>query len=204
MKKLFLNCRIIFLLCVVLSMLAGCTASTQKSQFFVLSPISKDSPERITTPPGKLTLGVGPFEFPSYLNRPNILNRVGDNQVQLSEFHRWAEPLEENFSRVLAENLSILLSTDQVSIFPWKGAIPIGYQVTVAVTKFDGKLGGDTVLECRWAVFRGYGKEVLVMKKSSFTEASQGNSYDALVAGMNKNLGKLSAEIANSIKSLNF
>lgn len=199
MKKFLLNSPIIFLLCIVLPILGGCAASSQKSQFFVLTPIAKDSPQKLNSSPEKLSLGVGPFEFPSYLNRPNILNRVGANQVQLSEFHRWAEPLEENFSRVLAENLSILLSTDQVSVFPWKGATPIGYQVTVTVTKFHGELGGDSVLECRWAIFSDYGKEVLVMKKSSFKEVSAGQSHEALVAGMNKNLEKLSVEIAKAI-----
>jgi uncharacterized protein len=193
---------IVVLLCVILLILEGCAASTQKSQFFVLTSISKNSAEKLQPPSGKLSIGVGPFEFPSYLNRPNIINRVGANQVQLSEFHRWAEPIEENFSRVLAENLSTLLSTDQVSVFPWKGTLPIGFQVTMSVTKFHGELGGDSVLECRWAIFRNYGKEVLMMKKSSFKEVSKGQDYEALVSVMNKNLEKLSVEIAKAIKTL--
>lgn len=182
-------------------MFGGCAASTQQSKFFVLTSIAKDTTKKLAPSRDKMAIGVGPFEFPSYLNRPNILNRVGTNEVQLSEYHRWAEPLEENFSRVLAENLSTLLSTDRVAIFPWKGTMPIGFQVTVSVTKFDGELGGDSLLECRWAIFRDYGKEVLVMKKSSFKETSKGKGYEALVTGLNENLEKLSVEIAKAIKS---
>jgi uncharacterized protein len=181
--------------------LGGCATTTQQSNFFVLTPIAKDSPDVLPTSHENTTIGVGPLEFPSYLNRPNILDEVGANQVRLSEFNRWAEPLEENFSRVLAENLSVLLSTDQVSTFPWKSSIPIEFQVTVSVLKFHGRLGADSILECRWAIFRDYGKEVLVMKKSSFTEASQGQDHKALVIGLNKNLEKLSIEIAKKIKS---
>jgi uncharacterized protein len=201
MKTFLLKRPLILLLCAYLSIFGGCAASTQQSKFFVLTPISKDSPDKLNQSPQKIAIGVGPIEFPSYLNRPNILNRIGAHQVQLSEFHRWAEPLEENFSRVLAENLSILLLTDQVAVFPWKGTMPIEYQVTVSITKYDGELGGDSLLECRWAIFRNYGKEVLMMKKSSFKETSDSQDYDALVTGMNRNLEKLSVEIAKSIQS---
>ncbi|UCC31474.1 MAG: membrane integrity-associated transporter subunit PqiC [Phycisphaerales bacterium] len=41
------------------------------------------------------------------------------HRLTLAEFDRWAEPLAFGFSRVLAENLSALLLTDRVLLFPW-------------------------------------------------------------------------------------
>jgi hypothetical protein len=43
------------------------------------------------------------------------------NELQSDTFSQWAEPLETNFARVLAENLSVLLTTERVAVYPWQG-----------------------------------------------------------------------------------
>ena len=45
--------------------------------------------------------------------------RVAQNRFDLSENDRWAEPLDENLTRVLAKNLSVLLRTDRIVVYPW-------------------------------------------------------------------------------------
>ena len=57
-------------------------------------------------------IGVGPITVPKYLDRPQIVTRSGRNQLALGEFDRWAEPLQDNVLRVLAENLAFLIPTD--------------------------------------------------------------------------------------------
>jgi len=71
---------------------------------------------------------VGPVELPEYLDRPQIMTCESRNELQFAEFDRWAGSLEKAFSRVLAVNLSILLSTDRVAVYPWK-TTPIDHQV---------------------------------------------------------------------------
>src|SRR5262245_23853131 len=64
--------------------------------------------------------------------------------IQEGNFPRcpqWAEPLPDNFSRVLAEDLSLLLATDHVAVFPRKGPVPMYYQMSVEVTRFLGAPG---------------------------------------------------------------
>ena len=66
------------------------------------------------------------------------------NQLALGEFDRWAEPLQDNFARVLAENLARLIPTDQVLLHAWPRSATLDYQVTVDVLHFDGWLGGES------------------------------------------------------------
>ncbi|HEX5606452.1 MAG TPA: PqiC family protein, partial [Candidatus Binatia bacterium] len=66
-----------------------------------------------------LSLGIGPIKIPRYLDREQLVTRISQNRFAIAENDRWAEPLEENFSRVLSENLSILLQIDRVAAFPW-------------------------------------------------------------------------------------
>ena len=67
----------------------------------------------------KLSLGVGPIELPDYLDRFSIATRSEANRVTYAENDRWAESLGGNVQRVLAADLSVLLYTERISLFPW-------------------------------------------------------------------------------------
>ena len=73
------------------------------SRFFTLSslPQVEQGSLRNSTRPEKMFLGIGPIRFPGYLDRQEIVVRSAQNRFDVSENDRWAEPLQENFSRVL-------------------------------------------------------------------------------------------------------
>jgi uncharacterized lipoprotein YmbA len=77
----------------------------------------------------KLSIGVGPVEIPKILDRPQIVIRSGPNKVNVHEYHRWAASLDIIFSRVLTENLSLLLDTDQAALYPWQTDFKPHYRV---------------------------------------------------------------------------
>ena len=188
------------ILCLVVA--AGC-ANTKPSRFYTLSALasSETRTKAGSSSPG-LAIGVGPITLPEHLDRPQIVTRTSRNELRLAEFDRWAGSLKDDFSRVLAENLSILLSTDRVSLYPWRRSMLIDYQVVVDVTRFDGELGGNTWLDARWTVFGGRDKEVLSMHTSRISESSGAQSFAALVGAQSQALGRLSREIAEAITGI--
>jgi len=148
------------------------------------------------------TIGIGPVELPAYLDRQQIVTRVSPNELHLAGFDEWAEPLDDNFTRVLVENLSVLLSKNLFAIFPFRGSESIDYQVQVEVIRFDGSLAGDASLLVRWTIFGEDDKKLLLTRKSSFKEATGGPGYEALVAAQSRTVEALSREIARAIKGL--
>jgi ABC-type transport auxiliary lipoprotein component len=65
------------------------------SRFFTLTPLPQV--EEIAAKGGNdRALGIGPISFPGYLDRQEIVTRVTQNQIEVSDADRWAEPLEEN------------------------------------------------------------------------------------------------------------
>ena len=185
-----------------LALLAGC-ASSHPSRFYLLHPLAASEPAG-QKPPGQssLALGIGPVLVPKYLDRPQIAVRVSDNEIYLSEFHRWAEPLENNLTRVVAENLALLLGTDRIEIFPWKSSSPIDYQVRVMIARFDGKPGDQAVLKARWTVFSKRGEAPVVDTMTTITEQVESRKYEALVRAQNSALDRLCREIAAAITGL--
>jgi uncharacterized lipoprotein YmbA len=94
----------------------GC-GTTDPARFYTLSPLAIPGTEAEAAGQG-VAIGVGPIKLPEHLDRPQIVTRTSRNELKLAEFDRWAGSLADDFSRVLAENLSILLSTDRVSVYP--------------------------------------------------------------------------------------
>ena len=189
--------------CMCLAVLGGCLGkgTQETARFYVLTSMSGSGAETKTAMArDDATIGVGPVELPGYLDRPQIATRESRNELQFAEFDRWAGSLEKGFSSVLAENLSILLSTDRVAVYPWK-TTPIDYQVTVNVSRFDGEPGGDVLLIARWTILGDNGKEVIFDSRSSLSEEASEDDYDAIVSAQSRLLEALSREIATAIEA---
>ena len=199
--SLFIRCAMLAM--IVSSIVTGGCVASKPSKFYMLQALSTTG---LDTKPARteqgLAIGVGPVAFPDYLDRPQIVTRTGQNELQRAEFDRWAGPLDDNFTQVLADNLSTLLATDRVALFPWPKSTPIDYQVAVEVTQFDGAPGGMALLTARWTLRSGDGQNTLAMRKFSISESVGGADYAALAAAQSRAVSRLSREIAAAIQSL--
>lgn len=175
----------------------------QRTRFYVLHSLS-DAGTETQAPENDYcaAIGIGPVRFPEYLNRPQIVTRVSQNELHLAMFDKWAEPLKDNFSRVLAENLSSLLRTKSVVVFPWGQSIPIDYRVEVEVIRMDGNLGGNATLVARWVIYDEDNAKVLMRGEGSYSEPAVRKNYEAQIAAQSRTLATLSRDIAQALKAL--
>ena len=181
----------------------GCSLGRQQppTRLYILTALPATDRALPGGAPGS-GIGVGPVTLPQYTNRLQIVTGNSGPELNRAPFENWAEPLEDNFTRVLAENLSLLLATDRVAVFPWKGPMDIEYQVVVEVTKFLGEPGGQASLEALWSVVGKNGRDVLKSKKSSFSEPVGAQNYEALAAAMSRTVAALSHDIATTVVNL--
>lgn len=179
--------------------LGGASAPTR---FYTLVPVAVPPTEAspITGDRGP-AIGVGPVTLPGYLDRREIVTRRGRDEIELGEFDRWSEQLKDGATRVLGEDLAILLRTDRVALPSGRGSLPVQYQVIVEVARFEGVAGADVTLEARWRILGGDGKE-LALRRSTVTEVVGAPGYGALVAAMSRALGALGRDIATAIRDL--
>ena len=182
----------------------GCSLGSQSppTRLYVLTALSETDESQRGAGTAGVALAVGPVRLPEYVDRPQIVTGDSGNELQRAAFAQWAEPLATNFTRVLANNLSVLLETDRVAVFPWRGSVPIDYQVVVEVTQFLGALNGSVSLIALWRVLGKDGREVLVTRQSKFTDATGSQEYRALAAAMSRTVTSLSREIATAITAL--
>ena len=183
-------------LCLVL--ITGCGV-TKPSKYYLLTPVEQSSSGTLRAP--AKVLGIGPVAFPAYLDRPQIVLRSGDNQLDYAESHRWAEPLKAAFSHTLSENLSIMLPLERTVIYPWSRSTVLDYQVIVNVSRFDADASGTVFLTADWEIIRSSDSKVMDQDKSTYTEAAGSVDYSAIVAAQSRALEQLSRNIATSISS---
>jgi len=179
-------------------LLAGCGATTP-SRFYTLSSVVAAPGEARAAASRDLTIGVGPVTLPAYLDRPQLVSRAGGNRVVLADFDSWIEPLEGMFARTLAENLSLLLATDDVVLLPQRRPVRPDYDVEVEVARFDVDTSGKAVLDARWWLLDGRGETVLQNERSTIVEPATADDQAAAAQALSRALGAMSREIAGAI-----
>jgi uncharacterized protein len=191
----------------VILFFGGCSsfsARSDPSRFFTLSAIPVgDEAASDPTHREKISLGVGPIKFPGYLDRQEIVVRSAQNRFQVSEYERWAEPLDENFTRVLSQNLAILLQTDWIVPYPWLNSRKPNFQIEIEVLHFEPNAARDVQLAARWLVIDGRNKQPLNLKESRLTRHVNQGSIDASVAALSEAVADLSREIASAVTAIN-
>jgi uncharacterized protein len=192
---------------VIALLLAGCGTFSPRpdpSRFFTLSslPQVEQATLKNSTKPEKMLLGIGPIKFPSYLDRQEIVVRSAQNRFDVSETDRWAEPLQENFARVLSENLALLLDTDLIIIYPWSPANRPRYNIEIDVLRLEANSERNGQLFARWSVVAGADKKVAVVKESRIIRNAKEKSTDGSVAALSEAVGALSREIAETVSAI--
>jgi uncharacterized protein len=195
---------ILLLISFVLSACGNLSPRPDPSRFYTLTAIAQPAATatKESSNPGGVSLGIGPIRLPGYLDRQEIVTRVSPNRMDLSEYDRWAEPLETNFTRVLGQNLSVLLPINRLVFFPWESTRSPTYQVEVEVLRFEANAAGDVQLSTRWVVLETSKKVALKSGETLLVRQPAAKSTDAAVAMLSETLGDLSREIANALGAI--
>jgi uncharacterized lipoprotein YmbA len=180
------------------ALLAAC-AGTTPTHFYTLSSLMAAPGEAMPAAAKNLTLGVGPVTLPEYLNRPQIVTRDGSNRMILADFDSWIEPIDGLFARTLAEDLSLLLGTDEVVQLPERRPVQLDYRVAVDVMRFDVDSNGNAVLDARWQLSRDDDERLLRAARSTVVEPVKPGDQAAAAQGLSRALGAMSRQIAAAI-----
>ena len=179
--------------------LAGCSLlrgpTVTPARFYVLTPTT--APQSGAATP---VVGLGPITFPGYLDRPELARRVDNNQIAYDDNARWAEPLKENFARVLATDLSRLLGSDHIVLFPWYRTTKLDYTVAIDVTRCETQADGNVALVAAWTVSRDREHPLT----SGVADLKQsGGSAEQVAAGLSALTTQLAQQIATAITASN-
>ncbi|MGC8494413.1 MAG: PqiC family protein [Syntrophobacteraceae bacterium] len=178
-----------------LAALAGC-ARSQAVNYYLLRSMQGPPPQAKAL--GQcMVVAVGPVEIPAYLDRPQMATRPSPDSLRYAEFDRWAEPLDKNLARVLADDLSARLGDAHVCVFPWPSSVPVRYQVRLTIVHLEKIAGEKVVLDASWSLWGKNGKKLLLMRRSRIVEpVDPAAGYKGIASAESRAVDALSREIA--------
>ena len=181
--------------CVITAFLTAC-ATPPPTRFYTLTATAAPA-----ATPSALVVAVGPVTVPATVDRPEIVVSAGRNELIPADFHRWASPLQDNFSRVIAEDLGLILGSPRVGRFPPALGVDADYRVFVDVRSFNSTLGEAAAIDAMWTVRRMKDKKTL-SGRTVARESTADGSYQALAAAHSQAAAKMSRDIADAIAAL--
>lgn len=184
-------------------LLAGCVArkSPDVTYFSLLTMEQMGEVQALSSHPD-LQLGIGPVTITDNLKRSQIVTRQHGNQYTFDEFNRWAGVLEQDVATVVGDNLGVLLGVEKIDFFPWMNYFVPTYRITIDIQRLDGSLGGEALLDARWAIADASGKALLAAGKTVLRKNVDDSEYAALIRAESLLIADLSKKIAAELNSL--
>jgi uncharacterized lipoprotein YmbA len=188
-------------LLLLIALAAGCGSSPKRNFYTLQAPLGTAA-RTVPSGPAQPTVVVGPVTVPDTVDRAQIVVRTSNNRLEISDLHRWAEPLRGEIGQVLAADLSRELGGMEVFVRGQETATgEPDIRVAVDVLRFDSVLGEAAVLEAAWVVRRHEAPPV--RGRTVAREPAGGPGYEALVAAHARALARLGRDIAGVIRTGN-
>ena len=184
-------------------MLTGCLSKeAPETRFFVLSPIEVAQNAAAQSSADALSLELASVRLPPYLERPQLVIRVGGNQLKLLEFEQWGGNLSKNLARVVAHNLSRLLGTTNISIAPQRAPLPADARIEIEIMQFERLPDQHVHLIAHWRLLGARGQPALATRLTRLRSenATTSDQIEGTVAAMSELVGELSMLIADQIR----
>lgn len=148
------------------------------------------------------SVGVGPIQWPEYLDRRPLLTRLDAHTLQAADNDRWAEPLDLNFARVLREDLAASLGTTRVVAYPWNGAEAPQVSLHLEVLQFDSTSDGAATLRARWRLVERGSPDRMTEHLGEWRAEARDASPAAAAAAQSDTLVALARDIASALAGM--
>lgn len=148
-------------------------------------------------------VGLGPFRVPNYLRRAQIVTRGSGADVNINDFARWAEPLDQAVHGIVANNVDGLLADIIVVAYPYITTVDLDYVVVGRIDRFDVGADGDAVMIVQWGLVDASRDETQIAPQRHRYTARASNPDDpgSIATAMSDILTQLSRDIAKGVDS---
>ena len=186
------------MLCLLLAV-AGC-ASSPEARFYTLSSSSATStPSAAAAGPARYSVAVGPVSVPETVDRPQLVIRRGDHRIEITELHRWAQPLRLEIAGAIANGLERRLPHARVALYNMQTVRDPDCRVQMDIERFDAILDDAVTMQGWWTVRCN----AQPAKTARFREQVPAHGgFDAIAAAYARASSTIAVQIADAIAAL--
>lgn len=195
------------LLLIVLSLaLTACGQSKPTNYYLLKSTAASVAAESMP----RTTLGIVGVNLPGYLDRAGIvLLDENGTLINVPQFNKWAESLDEGAARLLRRSLTPVLLRQGITVLASEDTrVAAAYGVIVDIVRLEATTGGSIALEARWTLIDPGANRILGRgsfagnEKISMPEIGSREMFNAVVAGESRLLERFGADLGRRIAAL--
>lgn len=195
------------LLLIVLSLaLTACGQSKPTNYYLLKSTAASVAAESMP----RTTLGIVGVNLPGYLDRAGIvLLDENGTLINVPQFNKWAESLDEGAARLLRRSLTPVLLRQGITVLASEDTrVAAAYGVIVDIVRLEATTGGIIALEARWTLIDPGANRILGRgsfaggEKISMPEIGSREMFNAVVAGESRLLERFGTDLGRRIAAL--
>ena len=195
------------LLLIFLSLALTACGQSKPTNYYLLkstaAPVAAESMPRTT-------LGIVGVNLPGYLDRAGIvLLDENGTLINVPQFNKWAESLDEGAARLLRRSLTPVLLRQGITVLASEDTrVAAAYGVIVDIVRLEATTGGSIALEARWTLIDPGANRILGRgsfagnEKISMPEIGSREMFNAVVAGESRLLERVGADLGRRIAAL--
>jgi len=183
--------------------LNGCISVGQSPEprLYMLKQVSDSDISQEFSMPANIITVIGPVEIPQYLDRPQMVTQE-NGMMNVAQFDRWGESLDTAISRLIIEDLGLMVKNGTFEMFPCSYAIPVKYQVIISIQQLESDFKKGISFVAQWSIIDAVSKKMLFTKKSGLEQPISPRNYSGLAQALGKVVASLSSEIAQNLSEL--
>lgn len=125
---------------VTILMCHACASTNEPVQYYSLTlGAGQNTPVLSITASTAHTVIIEAVHLVKFLRQDGIVTQVGDNEIAIASYHRWAEPLDEAIAKLLAHDLNNKTSDYHFTWLPLDAEAQAPLKLRVAVNEFNIK-----------------------------------------------------------------
>lgn len=183
-----------FVTVILLLCLGACLGGYSPDSSFYRLP-SLNRPDQTFS--AKKSISVSKIGLPEYLDRPQmVIIDETSPKIEIAEFHRWGEDLNNMIQRKVSSDLSRYLPLSKIADTN-EEVQKTNFDIKIEILRLDMIKQGKVVLEARWYIFDNQGK---IIKKGQFSQSETIKpDYAEYAAATAELLSQMDLEIAQAL-----
>ena len=184
------------------ALLIACLGVSPKARFYTLNTvnapqITAGNAIQYDNVHTSVRIQIMPITIDETVDRPQIVITNSQNQVQILEQQRWAQPLKYEIGRVVGEHLNQRIPNSIVSAYPHQLS-DSGLQVNIQVIAFESSMTTPAKIKVNYTLLNTKSKQTVSHTKvysQPLVSGKQANSVSDIIEAQSQNILQLSQDI---------
>jgi len=177
----------------------ACASTSEQVKYYRLIPDTSIENNQHET--DVIRVIISPVRITKILRQEGIVNQIGENEVNIAQYHRWANPLDEAIARSLVKTINSKTHLYHFEKLTTQINQHASYTLSLSIEKFDIRDDASVNISGRYSLLN---RNTIPVAEHSFNfkQSLIKNGYPHAVEKLKQALGQLAEKILTDLEMI--